>query len=202
MSILHNIETMEGVFDMTTLEKLSKDVQLCPCELLNEPIDMYGLYARDAPSEGLDNGKKQEIKDITGWPDSVVDNIRSSDEAEIYQEAKLDAEKVDGRDCLIRTDIDYCQEVDGQTNLERMKQGKCPYTTSGQPIELHHIGQNPNAPLAELSMSEHRGAENDLILHDKTIDESRIDRSHFRLERENHWKARAEQIENQENGKQ
>lgn len=67
-------------------------------------------------------------------------------------------------------------------------------------MELHHIGQNPDAPLVELTTTEHRGSANDMILHDKTVDESKINREAFRLERENYWKARAVQIEEQRNG--
>lgn len=81
-----------------------------------------------------------------------------------------------------------------------MKQGKCPYSKDEEKIELYHIGQNPNAPLAELTTSEHQGPANDMTLHDKTIGESKINREDFRSERENYWKARAAQIEEQQNG--
>jgi len=188
--------SFEGITQLTSLEILSKKMPVESLSQLNEPIDMYCLYAKEAPSEGLNNKQKSDLKEKTGWSDSVIDNIRTEDEAQIYQDANLKYENIDGKDCLIRPDININIEVDGQSNLERMKQGKCPYSQDGQPIELHHIGQNPDAPFAELTKSEHRGAGNDMILHDKTIDESKIDRNAFRTERENYWKARAELIEN------
>lgn len=193
-------EGLKKVTEATALEILSKKMPLDSLTDLNTPIDVYCLSAKEAPAEGLNEKQTAELKSKTGWSDSVIDNIRTEDEAKIYQDANLKNETIEGKDALIRTDIDYNQEIDGQTNLERMKEGKCPLSKDGQKIELHHIGQNSDAPLAELTMSEHRGPDNDMTLHDKTIDESRIDRGAFRTERENYWKARANQIENQNNG--
>lgn len=178
----------------TSLSELSKDIPLASTEELNMPIDKYSLYAKDTSNEGLSKEESEELKHETGWSDNVVENIRTEDEAQIYKDAKLECCEVDGKDALIRTDIDYNLEVDGMTNLERMRQGKCPCTADGENIELHHIGQNPNAPLAELTTTEHRGSNNDMILHDKTK-ESQIDRIAFRQQRENYWKARAETID-------
>lgn len=193
-------EGLETVTRLTALDILSKNVPIESLSQLNDSIDMYSIYAKDAPVEGLNETQKNDLKEKTGWPESIINEIRTEDEAQIYQDAQLEVSSIEGKDCLIRTDIDYTQEVDGQTNLERMREGKCPYSTDGQKIELHHIGQNPNAPLAELTTIEHRGPENDMTLHDKTISESKIDREAFRSERMNYWKARAELIDSQENG--
>jgi len=193
-------EGLQNLTELTALDILSKKMPLDSLDKLNEPIDMYCLYAKDAPADGLDKQQSEELKKKTGWPDSIIDEIRSEDEAQIYQDANLKVESIEGKDCLVRTDIDYNQEIDGETNLDRMKQGKCPYSKDGEKIELHHIGQNPDAPLAELTTTEHRGSANDMTLHDKTIDESKINREAFRSERENYWKARAAQIEEQRNG--
>ena len=106
---------------------------------------MYSIHAKDAPSDGLGKSKG-EVKKETGWPDSILDNIRSEDEAQIYKDANLSVESVDGKDCLIRTDINYEQVIDGETNLERMKRGKAPMTKDEQLVELHHIGQKPVSP--------------------------------------------------------
>lgn len=199
-----NIETikegLENIVELSALEILSQKMPLDSLVNLDEPIDMICIYAKDAPADGLNKKQTDELKERTGWSDSILNEIRTEDEARIYQDANLKVETIEGKDCLIRTDIDYNQEIDGQTNFERMRQGKCPYSKDGQKIELHHIGQNPDAPLAELTQTEHRGPENDMTLHDKTIEETKIDREKFRAERENHWKARAEQIENQKNG--
>ena len=128
-----------------------------------------------------------------------ISNMKEADrklcEEKIYKEANVKQECVNDRECYIKTDIDYSQKDDfGKTNLERMKEGKCPISTDGQKIELHHKGQKMDAPLIELTTKEHRGHGNDTILHDKEK-ESEIDRNKFNTEKSNHWKARAAKIE-------
>lgn len=74
-----------------------------------------------------------------------------------------------------------------------MEKGKPPLDKDGNPIELHHIGQKSDSPLAELTRDEHRGKGNDSILHDKTQD-TEIDRKEFAKEKAEYWKSRAEEI--------
>ena len=133
-----------------------------------------------------------------GYPDTILDAIDSEAEARIYEEARLEATEVNGKDALIRTDIDYdkTDDVFGESNLDRMKAGRPPLDADGNKIELHHIGQKPASPLAELTGAEHRSNGNDNILHNK-LKESEIDRADFGREREDYWKARAQQVENQ-----
>ena len=53
---------------------------------------------------------------------------------------------------MVKNDIDLTKEDDfGRTNLERMKQGLAPLDKDGNPIELHHVGQKMDSPLAELT---------------------------------------------------
>jgi hypothetical protein len=138
----------------------------------------------------LTEDQKKKIKEETGWPDEIIDSIASWEEYEIYKKAGLKAEKINGKWCLIRTDIDWNQKDEfGRTNKERAELGLAPLDKNGKPIELHHIGQNPDSPLAELTPDEHRGKGNDFVLHDKSQD-SKIDRDEFRREKEEHWKGR------------
>ena len=195
---MFNLDGLKQITEAVALNYLASRVPLDSLQSLNEPIDLYSIHAKDAPSDGLGKSKG-EVKKESGWPDSILDNIRSEDEAQIYKDANLSVESVDGKDCLIRTDINYEQVIDGETNLERMKRGKAPMTKDEQLVELHHIGQKPGSPFAELTTIEHRGPGNDMILHDKTI-ESEIDRYAFRNERETYWKNRAAIIENSKNG--
>ena len=132
-----------------------------------------------------------------GVPKEVLDAIGSEAEAKIYEGANLEPAEVNGKAALIRTDIDYDQkDAMGTTNLDRMKLGRAPLDANGKPIELHHIGQKQDSPLAELTSAEHRGNGNDNVLHNKQK-ESEINREDFDKERKDYWKARAEQIENQ-----
>jgi hypothetical protein len=117
----------------------------------------------------------------------------SEEELQIYKEANLKEATINDREALIRSDIDYgAKDQFGRTNLERMEEGLAPLV-DGQPIELHHIGQEMDSPLAELTRTEHRGEGNYSVLHD-AAKESEINRTLFNLEKEAHWKARAEQI--------
>lgn len=141
--------------------------------------------------EGLSDEQKEKLRELTGWSDEIIDAIGSWEEAEIYMKAGLKEVEINGKKCLIREDIDLDQkDEDGITNRERMERGRPPITKDGKEVELHHIGQKPDSPLAELTMEEHRGAGNDTILHDKTK-ESEINRQEFSKERQEHWKSRA-----------
>lgn len=146
---------------------------------------------------------EKEIKELgldNIYPESIVERIKTVEEAKIYIDAGLKVDHINGKDVLIRTDIDYNQ-VDplGRTNLDRMTLGLAPLDRNGKPIELHHIGQNSDSPLGELTREEHTGGGNDTILHNKQK-ESEINRKDFQKEKEAHWKVRAEQIEQELKG--
>lgn len=148
----------------------------------------------DERSEGLTDEEKQKIKDETGWSDEIIDNIRSMKEYEIYKEAGLKEEEIGGRKVLIRSDIDWNQvDEKGRTNTERIERGLAPLDKEGNPIELHHIGQREDSPLAELTFKEHRCDGNDTILHDKTKDtETHGEGNTWNSQKQEHWKNRAE----------
>lgn len=147
--------------------------------------------------EGLSISEKIEIIERTGWSDDIVDAVRTKEEAEIYIKADLKEIEINGKKALIRGDIDFEQkDVFGQTNRERMNKGLAPLNKDGETIYLHHIGQKPESPLAELTHEEHMEGGNDSILHDKSIS-SKVhtpeNESEWTVERKNHWKSRANQ---------
>lgn len=142
----------------------------------------------------MSEGTRERLAEA-GWSEKILDAIGSEAEASLYEGANIEASEVDGKPALIRTDIDYERtDIFGRTNRERMAQGLAPLDADMRPIELHHIGQTKDAPLAELTRDEHRGVGNDNILHNK-LRESEIDRDGFGRERAEHWKARAAEIE-------
>jgi len=144
----------------------------------------------DTENKGLSEEEKQQIKNETGWSDEIINSIRSMEEYRIYKDAGLQEVEINGRKCLVRNDIDWEQEDSmGRTNKERAEAGLSPINKDGDIIELHHIGQKKEGPLAELTPDEHRGKENYSILHD-TYKESEIDRVAFNEERISHWKER------------
>ncbi len=134
---------------------------------------------------------KDKIKKEMALSDEVIDDMNSMEEYHIYKDAGLEEKEIDGRKCLVNPNIDMAQKDPlGRTNKERMEQGLAPLDKKGNPMELHHIGQHNDSPLAELTQEQHRGKENYSILHD-TKKESEIDRVSFNDERANHWKARS-----------
>ena len=150
--------------------------------------------SKENKKEGLSDQEREKIKAETGWSDKVIDHIGSWEEYEIYKAANLMEIEINGKTCLIKKDIDWNQkDAKGNTNAERVKRGLAPLDKNGKPIELHHMGQRADAPLAELSFEEHRGAGNDTILHDKNKEtETHGEGNKWNSEKQNHWKSRSE----------
>lgn len=177
------------------LGKINPNENLNPnSEILSQVKENYSKEANESPEtrKELSDEEKQRIKEETGWSDEIIDAISSMEEYEIYKKADLEEKEINGKKCLVRKDIDLEQKDSmGRTNSERMEKGLPPLDKNGRPIELHHIGQKSDSPLAELTTSEHRGKGNDTVLHDKKK-ESEIDRDKFAEERSEHWKNRSE----------
>lgn len=148
----------------------------------------------DESKEGLTDEEKLRIKEETGWSDEVINHIGSWEEYEIYKKAGLQEVEIGGKKCLIRGDIDWDQvDEKGRTNTERVKRGLAPLDKNGDAIQLHHIGQHEDSPLAELTFEEHRCNGNDTILHDKTKEtEIHGAGNTWDSERQTYWKDRAD----------
>lgn len=147
----------------------------------------------DESKEGLTDEQKAKIKEETGWSDEIIDYIGSWEEYEIYKKAGLREVEIGGKKCLIRDDIDWNQvDEKGRTNAERVKKGLAPLDKNGEAIQLHHIGQHADSPLAELTFEEHRCNGNDTILHDKSKEtETHGEGNTWDSERQNYWKDRS-----------
>ena len=142
---------------------------------------------------------RSEIYEKSEYSDEVNDKIASVEELEIYQKAGLRETVVDGRICLVRDDIDmdYVDVKTGCTNRELMEKGRAPYDAkTGEQIELHHIGQDYDSPLAELTSESEHGKQY-AALHSKESESWRNDakknNEYNNHCRPNHWKARAKE---------
>lgn len=166
--------------DSSNLESKTPAFSLTAKELNNNP--------------DLQESEQKKVIDKSQFSESINESIKSEDELVIYQRAPLEERNINDEPALCRNDINL-EKTDemGQSNLERMDKGMPPLDRDGKPIELHHIGQKDDGPLAELSQQEHRGVGNNTILHDGTL-ECKINRVVFQKERSDHWKARAEQL--------
>ena len=135
------------------------------------------------------------VKEKTGWSDDVISYIRTLEEAEVYINAGLKEVQLGEHVALVRSDIDLEQvDSEGITNLERMSKGMAPYAKNGEKIELHHIGQENNSPLAELTWTEHRGKGQHGKLHDLKT-KSKVDHKSFSGDRNKYWKERVDSLE-------
>ena len=175
-----------------------------------EELDTPLFEQKDPEITGLTPGQKEELKSKTGWSDEIIDYIKTEEEAQVYVEANL--KEVNGN--LERTDIDWNAKIPqdridrmrslygdevadkwaDKTNLDLIKEGKAPYGPDGQQVNLHHIGQKSDSPLAELTNTEHK--QNDGVLHEKNRS-SEIERPVFRVERQQYWMARYESLTKQ-----
>lgn len=151
---------------------------------------------KDAKVEGLTDQEKQEIKEKTGWSDKIVDAIRTKEEAQVYIDAGLVEGEVNGKPALLQPKIDgkACNEPKWPdwNNKDLAEEGYPPRDKNGRPYELHHIGQNPESPFAELTYEQHHSDGNFKTLH--TFDESSIDRVQFNKERKEYWSERSKSL--------
>lgn len=91
-----------------------------------------------------------------------------------------------------RNDLIEPMRVDAQgvTNLERMLQGKAPIGPDGWQIQLHHMLQTQEGPIAEVTRTFHQMYTRIIHIDPPTV-ASRIDRATFRIWREAYWTQRA-----------
>ncbi len=164
--------------------------------------DLDGECENESP-EGeknvLTDEEKAKIKEETGWSDEIIDSIQDMEEYEVYKNADLHEVVIDGKPCLAKDiNLDYVDPKTGLTNRELMEKGRSPIDEkTGEKIELHHIGQEFDSPLAELCENSEHGDGKDSILHDKKTESWRQDpekKNHYNnVVRPNHWKERAKE---------
>ena len=166
-------------------------------------MDEYHELLAIAEKGGLTIQEMSKVCMTTGYPVELVKMFRTTEEGTVYfNQAGLYARSINGQTALIRSiDLNYQSELAGRTvtNLERMKLGLPAIDpASGQPFQLHHIGQKVDSPFAILSQYEHTGGGNNTILHDPTIQEgvhSLISGSEWAAEKSKFWKALAAVLE-------
>jgi hypothetical protein len=149
----------------------------------------------------LSLAEKLSLKLRTGWTSAITDYIRDMDEANVYIKAGLKEGRVNGKAALLNPTIVgeayNCRNWYGRKhpeywdwcNADLMGEGYPPHDENGDPFELHHIGQQPDSPLAELTAAQHHDDGNFQALH-QFDDYSSIERDEFTHEREQYWMAR------------
>ena len=183
--------------------ELPKEVNECDSDDL--PDEVGESESDDLPDEientensGLTEEEKAIIKAETGWSDDIINCIESMEQYTIYKNANLHEGEINGRKCLLKDiDLDYVDPKTGLTNRELMAKGRSPIDSkTGEKIELHHMGQNSDAPFAELCENSEHGDGNHKTLHPKTSDSWRQDtdlKNQYQREKHKHWESRAEE---------
>lgn len=157
------------------------------------------------PYSELTKAQRNEIKKETKWSDVVISYIKDMKQYQIYKEAGLIEVDINGRKCLVKKDLDLDYRSpktiddahpEGISNRELMKEGNAPYDAkTGEKIELHHMGQAFDSPLAELCENSEHGDGNDPILHDKGVESWRrnpeLKKKYNNEQRPMHWVERS-----------
>jgi RHS repeat-associated protein len=92
--------------------------------------------------------------------------------------------------------IDPDLTQNGLTNLQRMQQGFAPYGPDGNPIQLHHMLQSMNGPIAEVTQTFHQVYSSIIHINPNTIG-SGINRAAFNAWRMEYWMNRAKDFTDQ-----
>ena len=171
-------------------------------ELPDYMKDSFISFEQVERRQGLTLEERQDIRERTGWTNKIVDFIQSKEEAEIYINAHLKEGIVNGKAALLNPLIhgdDYnCRDTwfglehpdyKEWSNADLMGEGFPPHDSNGDSFELHHIGQNPNSPLAELTYNQHHSDGNFKILH-TNFSETSINRNSFESEKSEYWQSR------------
>jgi filamentous hemagglutinin len=108
------------------------------------------------------------------------------------QKSLWTAGEFEGKRVYRRSDLIDPSKVDkfGRTNLERMREGLAPLGPDGKPMNLHHMLQTPNGPVAEVTQTFHQEYREIIHINPNTIP-SGIDRKAFDRFRERYWINRA-----------
>lgn len=167
--------------------------EMSAAQMSSRLVDTY-LYERTPLTEK----DRIALKERTSWPDVIVDSIRTKEEAQIYEDAGLVYGEINGKPALLQPNLEgeayNSKKYPDLTNKELASKGLAPCSKDGRPYELHHIGQNPNSPLAELTYYQHHSQGNFCKLH--TFDETKVHGlgNTFNKERADYWAARSKSM--------
>lgn len=119
--------------------------------------------------------------------DLVTEGTRYGPQPEYWNmTVEFQGKKVYQRDDLI--DPNRC-DLDGCSSLDLMMEGRAPIGPDGKEIQLHHMLQTDDGPLAEVTASFHR--EYSKVIHIDLKAPNQIDRPAFDSWRQDYWMNRA-----------
>ncbi|HEJ8090239.1 TPA: HNH/ENDO VII family nuclease [Serratia liquefaciens] len=79
----------------------------------------------------------------------------------------------------------------GRSNIQRMEKGLAPLDANGNSVNLHHMLQRQDGPIAEVTQAFHKENHGVIHINDNSIP-SGINRTEFDKWRSNYWKERTQ----------
>ncbi|MFJ2407213.1 HNH/ENDO VII family nuclease [Streptomyces xanthochromogenes] len=120
--------------------------------------------------------------------------VHNSSACKFWKQSSFEGQRVYKRDDLL--DLDYVSpaEPKGRSNRQLMKGGLVPFGRDDKRINLHHMLQTQDGPIAEVSGSMHSGNSHQLHWKSGTDIPSGIDRPAFNKWRKKYWRARLKEL--------
>lgn len=172
------------------LENTMQDTSIETLHKLDEfGYEAFGELTKEAYQEC-----QKYISEHSHFSDKINHKISTKYELRKYEQIGLVETTIAGEQALIRNDIDfsYISDYKGEvlTNYQRMERGLAPIDPrTEKPIELHHIGQYQDSPLAELTHEEHN--DKNKLLHYELPSDVHSDEDAWHQRRKQHWVDRA-----------
>lgn len=126
---------------------------------------------------------------ISEGPESLAGGQQAGRNYWTQEPVEFNANKVYQRNDLI--DPYFVDQKSGMTNLELMQSGRAPIGPDGQPINLHHMLQTQDGPIAELTQTFHQQNYSSIHINAGSNLPSGINRSAFNSWRTQYWMNRA-----------
>jgi len=117
--------------------------------------------------------------------------VHNSNCPTFWSRTDYNGQRIYQRDDLVNPDYVSPADKYGRTNLKRMQQGLAPMGPDNKPLNLHHMLQTQDGPIAEVTHSMHFGNYNQLHWKAGTKIPSGIDRDAFNAWKSQYWKDRA-----------
>ncbi|MFF3645365.1 HNH/ENDO VII family nuclease [Streptomyces sp. NPDC002564] len=126
-------------------------------------------------------------------PHLWTDHLGLAPSCRFWSLVEYRGQRVYQRDDLVLDNPEAIQARDryGRSNLKRMQQGLAPLGPDGRPMNVHHMLQTEDGPMAELTHGMHFGNYHQLHWKSGTKIPSGINREEFDIWRKQYWKDRA-----------
>ncbi|WP_392551414.1 hemagglutinin repeat-containing protein [Orbus wheelerorum] len=167
---------------------------------LEDGLKFATLAAFGKVTSDASQGKVSQTT-VKGTSNNVVkaDTVTQADAKNYFGQQRQywsnDPVQFKGNKVYQRNDLFDINFVDakGRTNLERMQKGLAPIGKDGQSVNLHHMTQKQDGPIAEVTQNFHKDNHSVIHVNDNSIP-SGIDRNQFNKWRSEYWKNRADEF--------